>query len=89
MISTRHAQARCRQRAISNDAIDVLWDYGAVGHRHGADIFYLNRRGKDLARRALGQRLYARLEAQLDSYLVVSGEGLLITAGRRTRRMKF
>jgi len=85
---TAHAEARCQQRSISNEVVEVLLAYGESGRHQGADIYYLTRPARRRAQAALGDR-YRRLERRLNSYLVVGEDGSLVTAGRRYRRLKF
>ena len=85
---TAHAQARCQQRCISPDVVDTLLAYGDRQRHKGADVYYLTKQSRMRAATALGER-YPRLEKSLDTYLVVSDDGCLITAARRKRRLKF
>ena len=89
MIYTQHGLARCQQRSIRPEVVDILWTFGAQGHHRGADILYMTQEARVRARRELGRRVFARMEARLNAYLVVSGDGTLITAGKRRRRLKF
>ena len=85
---TAHAQARCQQRSLSPEVVDTLLAYGERKRHKGADVYFLTKRARSRAAGALGHR-YRQLEARLNSYLVVSDEGSLITVGRRYRRLKF
>ena len=86
---TAHAQARCQQRAIPIEAVETLLAYGETRRRHGADVYYLDKRSRTRVAQALGRLRYQRIEKVLDAYLVVSDEGDLITAGHRHQRLKF
>jgi hypothetical protein len=86
---TAHAQARCQQRAISNEVVETLLAYGQTRRRHGADVYYLDKSSRSRAAHALGRQRYLRMEKALDTYLVVSDSGDLITAGHRQERLKF
>jgi hypothetical protein len=86
---TRHAATRCRQRGISEEVVDVLLTFGRHRYRHGAEICFLDRTGRRRAERSLGRRQFARVADKLNTYLVVSDEGSLITAAPRRRRLKF
>jgi hypothetical protein len=85
---TIHAQTRCQQRAISPEVVDTLLAYGQSKRHAGADIYFLDKRARTRAAAALGER-YKRMEKRLNSYLVVSDDGQLITAARRRTRLKF
>lgn len=86
---TAHAQARLQQRAIAGDAVEALLAYGERRRHRGADIYYLSRDARSRVASALGRERYNRLSRSLDSYLVVSDDGNLITAAHRLRRLKF
>lgn len=85
---TVHAQTRCQQRAISPVVVETLLSYGQQRRHHGADIYYFDKQARSRAAAALGDG-FKRLEKRLNSYLVVSDDGQLITAGRRLTRLKF
>jgi hypothetical protein len=86
---TNHAQARCQQRGIPQEAVDALLAFGNTRRHHGADVFYLDKRARAQAAAALGERRYRRIEKALDSYLVVGDDGRIITAAHRLQRLKF
>lgn len=86
---TAHARSRLQQRAIPPEAVDVLLAYGECGRHRGADIYYLDRPARLRAAGALGKERYRRLSRSLDTYLVVSDDGHLITAAHRRQRLKF
>ena len=76
---TAHGQARCRQRGIGQDVVEVLMEYGESGRHKGADVMFMDRQSRLRARRALGQRVYARIADRLNAYLVISDEGRIIS----------
>lgn len=86
---TKHAQTRLQQRAIPGEAVEALIAYGERRRHRGADIYYLNKAARSRVRGALGHNGYKRLSRSLDSYLVMSDDGHLITAAHRQRRLKF
>ena len=86
---TRHAEARCQQRGIRPEVVDVLMTYGRRRTRHGAEVCFMDRRARDRAQADLGSDDYRRIADRLDAYLVVSGEGEVITAAKRRKRLKF
>lgn len=86
---TAHAQARLQQRAIPGEAVETLLAYGERRRHRGADVYYLSREARLRVVSALGKASYDRLSRSLDTYLVVSDDGDLITAAHRLRRLKF
>lgn len=86
---TAHAQARLQQRAIPGEAVDILLAYGERRRRKGADIYFLTKSARLRCQVALGKEAYNRLSRSLDTYIVVSDEGQLITVAHRQQRLKF
>lgn len=84
---THHAAQRLQQRAIPERALELLRRYGRSEYASGARIRYFDRRSLQRAMRAVGvedlepDRLH-------DMYYVESKEGVVVTAGHRTRRIK-
>lgn len=85
---TAHAIARCQQRSIPADAVDALLTYGDTKRHKGADVYYLTKNSRARAATALGRR-YQALQKALDSYVVVSDDGAILTAAKRRQRLKF
>lgn len=87
--SSRHAVSRCGERGISQAAIDVLLRFGTcrLNGRGGAMAVLMTAAGRAQARMELG-RDYVRLANQLDIVLILV-DGVLVTAYRRCRRLKF
>jgi hypothetical protein len=85
---TAHAQTRCQQRCISSEVVDALLSYGERRRHQGADVYYLTKQARSRLSSAVGER-YRRYEKALNSYVVMSDDGQVITAGRRYRRLKF
>ncbi|MCW5749616.1 MAG: hypothetical protein KIT81_00600 [Alphaproteobacteria bacterium] len=86
---TRHSTERCQQRGIQPDVVDIILDYGARKFRHGAEVLFMDHRARRAAKAALGARRFARISDRLNTYLVVSNDGDIITAAPRKRRLKF
>lgn len=86
---TAHAQARLQQRAIPNDAVDAILAYGERRRHRGADVYFLTKSARSRIQSAIGKQCYNRLSRSLDTYLVVSDDGQLITAAHRQQRLKF
>lgn len=86
---TAHAQTRLQQRAIPHEAVETLLAYGESCRRGGADVYFLSKTSRSRAMSALGRERYKRLSRALDTYLVMSDDGQLITAAHRRHRLKF
>lgn len=86
---TQHAEARIQQRGIPHDAVNAIFKYGRQRRHHGADVYFLDKRSRQRMAQALGSKAYSKLERSLNSYLVVSDDGALITAAHRLGRLKF
>jgi hypothetical protein len=86
---TCHAEIRCQQRGIRPDVVQALLAYGRRVHRRGAEVCFMDRRARSIARTALGDQGYARVADRLDAYLVVGADGAIITAAKRHGRLKF
>lgn len=82
-----YAEARLHQRAIPPFVIDLLERFGRHYRMRGADVVVLGKDGRARAVRYLG-RAAAHYRHYLDTYMVVSDDGSVITAGYRTRRLQ-
>jgi hypothetical protein len=85
---TNHAQARLQQRGIPVYVVESLLDFGRETHDHrgGTKIFF-DHRARSSLRKAAGD-LYKAMVPYLNTYIVVSLDGALITTAHRTRRIK-
>lgn len=87
LIFTNHALIRSQQRGISSRAIATILDYGHFSFvKGGAKSWMMNKREKEFAKADLGQE-YIKIEKQL-GYLVISSEGVVITAGHSYKRVR-
>lgn len=86
---TRHAEIRCRQRGIRPEVVDALMTFGRRRRRHGADVCFMDQDGRRRAEASLGRRQFARIADRLDTYVVISDEGSIVTAAHRQGRLKF
>jgi hypothetical protein len=86
---TQHAVTRCQQRGIPSEVVDVLLTFGRRRFRHGAEICFMDQSSRRQAEETLGRLRFARIVDKLNSYVVLSDEGTLITAAPRRRRLKF
>ena len=89
MHMTQHAQTRVQQRGIPVSAVDAILAFGCRKRRHGADVYFLDRQARSRMASSMGRREYAKIERSLNSYLVVSDDGAMITAAHRKQRLKF
>jgi hypothetical protein len=86
---TAHALARMRQRAIDPRAVECIVDFGRAEHQPGgSSIVYLDREAQQRIRRELGDALLRRLGKRVGAYVVLNGDGTVVTVGHRLRRVK-
>jgi hypothetical protein len=84
-----HSQSRSQQRAIPRLAIDLLLDYGSRVRSRGADLVFFDKPALKRLRRVLGgSRGVQVIDRWLNSYAVVADDGLLVTVGYRTCRVR-
>ena len=89
MNKSTHAAVRCQQRGIPNLVIDWLRDFGDEIHdHHGGTVVVFTRNTRRNLERAVGREPVRRMSEWLDTYIVISGEGALITVGKRYKRIK-
>lgn len=89
MEMTHHAERRMQQRGIPLAAVDAILSYGRRRRHDGADVYYLDRKARGRMAHAMGAKSYCKIERSLNSYLVVSDDGAIITAAHRLGRLKF
>ena len=84
---SNHSIIRSEQRGISSRAISTILEYGHYSFvKGGAKSWMMNKREKEFAKADLGQK-YIKIEKQL-GYLVISSEGVVITAGHSYKRVR-
>ena len=86
---TRHAQTCAQQRGIQSDVAEALLTYGNAQIRHGAEVVYMDKATRARARKAMGEKAYARIADRLDCYLVLAADGAVVTCAHRTDRLRF
>lgn len=85
---SQHAQSRMQQRGLSPLLVDWLMQYGAIEHdHHGAQVYYFDKQSRKNLTQFIGKEIIDRLSSLLDAYLVVSMDGVVITAGHRYKRI--
>jgi hypothetical protein len=88
LFATQHATVRQQQRGIPTHVIDTLINYGKVNYdHHGAEILTFPKSVRQKLRDALPKSKYVALESHFDCYAVMS-DGVIITVGHRTKRLK-
>lgn len=84
-----HAKTRLQQRAISMPVLDCLLNFGSrVNDHKGAEILFFDRRARDRVRLAVGEKEFKCVQGKLNSYAVVGIDGLVLTVGHRTKRIR-
>jgi hypothetical protein len=87
LAATRHAIRRLQSRSIRPEVIDLLLEFGAYTHDHrGGEVIYFDKAGRARLHRSAPDS-YRRHFKGLNAYAVLSGDGALITAGWRYRRV--
>lgn len=86
---THHARVRMQQRGISDEALDLLMQYGRSAHNHqGQVLVYMDRQLRKAALRACGREAGKAIDRVKGLYAVVGNNGLVITVGHRYRRIR-
>ena len=84
---TKHATERSQSRGIPPFVMNLVMDHGRRAFRDGAEVFFLDKSSRKSIRRELGRKLYARIEDQLNVYVVANDQ--VVTAAHRLKRMRF
>lgn len=81
-----HAAQRMQQRAVSNEMIDLLMDYGVVEYHRGAEIISLNKKcwKKLQDENPCGRQT---LDKVRNCYVVIS-DGVVVTVGHKKTHFK-
>ncbi len=84
---TDHAAIRQRQRGIPDALLALLLRFGTRQRGNFGTIrAFFDKRSRARLRRELGAKGYARWEAQMNSYAVLSEDAVVITVGHRLMR---
>ena len=84
-----HAKVRMQQRAISEDMLESLLDFGQIRFNgQGTQILTFPKRVIKCLKKELDHKVFMKIERHLNLYAVMSSDGELITAGYRTKRLK-
>ena len=86
---TEHAKIRMQQRAISQEMLDTLMDYGKTRFNgNGTEIVTFPKAAVKRLKASLPKKIYVAMERHLNIYAVISAAGDLVTTGYRTRKLK-
>ena len=86
---TFHAEKRMQQRGINTAILEYLDEFGCYLEKGSkGSIVFFDKRAKNLLRKELSRREFARIERKLNTYYIVSNEGSVITVGHRTKPIR-
>lgn len=86
-VYSHHAKKRCQQRRISEFEVDVILEFGKSLRRRGADIYYMDKRGRRNLEKYLGRHTYGTIKDRLNKYIVLSESGTVVTSAVRLKRL--
>ena len=86
---TSHAKKRSQQRSISPAIVNILLDFGNCGRHAGADVYYMDKETRKDANQYLGNEYFKQISSKLNSYVVMSDCGQVLTTCKRLKRLKF
>ena len=85
---TRHADIRVQQRGVNRDVLDCLLAYGRHEPDHkGCRIVTFDCKSLDAMSRSEPKDIKTKASDSRNLYAVVNGDGVVITAGHRFRRV--
>ena len=85
---TRHADIRVQQRGVNRDVLDCLLAYGRHEPDHkGCRIVTFDCKSLDAMSRIEPKDIKVKVSVARNLYAVVDGNGVVITAGHRFRRV--
>jgi hypothetical protein len=88
-MNTHHVQIRTQQRSIPPLVMQWLEDFGDEVHdHHGGIILHFGKRARRRLAKVVGREPVKRMNDWLSTYMVISTDGVRITAGIRYRRIK-
>ena len=86
---TSHAEKRMQQRGIDMTLLGYLDEFGCFVEKGSkGSIVFFDKRAKNLLKKELSRREFARMERKLNAYYIVSNDGAVITVGHRTRPIR-
>lgn len=87
--TTRHAEARCQQRGIPLDLVELLFEYGEERHvGRGATLLSFPKHSRDRLRNNLSRKRFAAVSSRLNVYAVLGDSGYVMTVGHRYQPLR-
>ena len=86
---TFHSKKRIKERGVSPFVISLLMKYGDLKYTGGGGIIrFFNKKSKKKMVSDLGRKIFSQISRYLNFYLICSKSNVLITVGRRYKRIK-
>jgi hypothetical protein len=86
---SNHAQRRMQQRGIPQQVVQWLREHGTTVHDHrGCCIRFMDKSARRRLARVIPVDQYRRHEKKLNTYLVESADGMIVTVGHRHSRLR-
>jgi len=86
--TTRHAAARMQQRAIPEEAVQLLLEFGTSRRSNGADSVSFDHAARRRLARELAPAAIRHMQRFTNLYAIVDDDGSLLTVAWRTRRQR-
>ena len=86
---TNHSLKKMQQRGISKNAVEHILKYGEILYDgHGAMVFFINKKNRNLLPSEIEAKDLKKIEKQLNAYVVKGTDGSLITVGHSYKRRR-
>jgi hypothetical protein len=84
---TKHFNKRSQQRGLNHTVVEVLLGYGeCCRSHHGVDSIMFTRNSLSEIRNDYGAQVFRMCEKFKNAYIIMTGDGVLITVARRFRK---
>lgn len=83
-----HAEHRAKNRSIPPVVLDMLMTFGSSSRSRGATSYYFDKKSKRKLKAYLGPIKFTEEAKLLNTYCVISDDGMLVTAAYRNQRFK-
>ncbi len=89
MITSSHADVRAQQRGIPPLVVEWLERFGEEVYDHqGCVVLHFSKRSVRCLERNVGREPVRRMSEYLRCYAVMSTDGVVVTVGKRFKRIK-